>query len=240
MKLHLKGCSNSGFSLTEPRKKQILELASWIENNKTDNNLTYKSMQDCIEADDTNILDGSKIRMLVPFMRKMGYIYDDDFNKRNSNINLQNFFTTEGLLFIESIKLEHDINDLKNIEIKNIMDEIKELFEINCIVTLIEKDERIYKDTLKFLKKYNSMNKNEFFIMTTLIDICSDNKLEAKLDKAIKKYREGAFKNRIVIDKHVNSFNYVKSLLQECSLIQENNSHIYINKKYEKIIEQLV
>ncbi|WP_270550607.1 hypothetical protein, partial [Clostridium perfringens] len=168
MHLNLIGCSNPGCSLTEFRKKQILELSDWIKKHKNDSDKTYKEIQKEVskEYDD---LDESKIRMLVPLLRKMGYVTDVGFNKKNSLISINNFFTEEGLNFIKFLKI---IDDIQNINCdKNLNEKINvlnELFNIMSMLNLILNGENIYLDTINFLKLYKTMDKNEFFIMTTI------------------------------------------------------------------------
>ncbi|WP_415347475.1 hypothetical protein, partial [Clostridium perfringens] len=96
--------------MTEFRKKQILELSDWIKKHKNDSDKTYKEIQKEVskEYDD---LDESKIRMLVPLLRKMGYVTDVGFNKKNSLISINNFFTEEGLNFIKFLKIIDDIQN---------------------------------------------------------------------------------------------------------------------------------
>lgn len=71
MKLKLEGCSNAGFSLTDIRKEQILELAEWVVNHREDSKKTYKQIQSEIEKESEH-LDSSKVRMLVPIFKKNG------------------------------------------------------------------------------------------------------------------------------------------------------------------------
>ena len=51
-------------------------------------------------------LDASKVRMLVPFLRKMGYITNDGFKTRNEIVKMNNLFTQEGKVFIEYLKFK--------------------------------------------------------------------------------------------------------------------------------------
>ena len=85
MKLKLEGCSNAGFSLTDIRKEQILELSEWIIKHTEDKPKTYKQIQNEIQIECQH-LDSSKVRMLVPFLRKMGYVNNEGFEQKNSLI----------------------------------------------------------------------------------------------------------------------------------------------------------
>ena len=117
MKLKLEGCSNAGFSLTDIRKEQILELAEWVVNHREDSKKTYKQIQSEIEKESEH-LDSSKVRMLVPFLRKMGYVNNEGFEQKNSLISLKEFFTDEGICFVEYLKMVSKIIllDKKDIE----------------------------------------------------------------------------------------------------------------------------
>lgn len=232
MKLKLEGCSNAGFSLTDIRKEQILELAEWVVNHREDSKKTYKQIQSEIEKESEH-LDSSKVRMLVPFLRKMGYVNNEGFEQKNSLISLKEFFTDEGICFVEYLKMVSKIILLDKKDIENKIKEVNGLFNMINMINLVNNGEKIYIDTIEFLKKYRTMDKNEFFIMTTLKKRYEGEHYIKMLDKAICKYRKGAFK-RIEIIKHQNAYNYVKSFLIETNLIIQLENSIRLNDKYFK------
>lgn len=232
MKLKLEGCSNAGFSLTDVRKEQILELAEWVVKHREDSKKTYKQIQSEIEKESEH-LDSSKVRMLVPFLRKMGYVNNEGFEQKNSLISLKEFFTDEGICFVEYLKMVSKIILLDKNDIENKIKEVNGLFNMINMINLVNNGEGIYIDTIEFLKKYRTMDKNEFFIMTTLKKRHEGEYYIKMLDKAICKYRKGAFK-RIEIIKHQNAYNYVKSFLIETNLIIQLENSIRLNDKYFK------
>lgn len=232
MKLKLEGCSNAGFSLTDIRKEQILELAEWVVKHREDSKKTYKQIQSEIEKESEH-LDSSKVRMLVPFLRKMGYVNNEGFEQKNSLISLKEFFTDEGICFVEYLKMVSKIILLDKKDIENKIKEVNGLFNMINMINLVNNGEEIYIDTIGFLKKYRTMDKNEFFIMTTLKNRYEGEHYIKMLDKAICKYRKGAFK-RIEIIKHQNAYNYVKSFLIETNLIIQLENSIRLNDKYFK------
>lgn len=232
MKLKLEGCSNAGFSLTDVRKEQILELAEWVVKHREDSKKTYKQIQSEIEKESEH-LDSSKVRMLVPFLRKMGYVKNEGFEQKNSLISLKEFFTDEGICFVEYLKMVSKIILLDKNDIENKIKEVNGLFNMINMINLVNNGEGIYIDTIEFLKKYRTMDKNEFFIMTTLKKRHEGEYYIKMLDKAICKYRKGAFK-RIEIIKHQNAYNYVKSFLIETNLIIQLENSIRLNDKYFK------
>ena len=232
MKLKLEGCSNAGFSLTDIRKEQILELAEWVVNHREDSKKTYKQIQSEIEKESEH-LDSSKVRMLVPFLRKMGYVNNEGFEQKNSLISLKEFFTDEGICFVEYLKMVSKIILLDKKDIENKIKEVNGLFNMINMINLVNNGEEIYIDTIEFLKKYRTMDKNEFFIMTTLKNRYEGEHYIKMLDKAICKYRKVAFK-RIEIIKHQNAYNYVKSFLIETNLIIQLENSIRLNDKYFK------
>lgn len=238
MKLILEGCSNAGFSLTDVRKEQILELYEWVKKHTEDEPKTYKQIQNEIEAECQH-LDSSKVRMLVPFLRKMGYVNNAGFEQKNSLISLKEFITNEGDCFIEYLKMTSNIMQLEQRDIKNKIEEVNGLFNMINMINLINNGEEIYIDTIEFLRKYRTMDKNEFFIMTTMKNRHKGEEYIKMLDKAICKYREGIFK-RIEIVKHQNAYNYVKSFLLETNLIVQSENSIRLNDKYANIISKMM
>lgn len=237
MKLRLEGCSNAGFSLTEVRKEQILELSEWVDNHILDDKKTYKQIQDEIEKECMH-LDGSKVRMLVPFLRKMGYVKNDGFEQRNSFIVLKNFFTAEGKSFIEYLKLIQKIVLLEREDINKKVTEIDELFNIMNMINLVSNGENIYIEIIEFLKKYVTMDKNEFFLMTTLKNKYQGEQYNMMLNKAVEKYRKKAFK-RIEIVKHQNAYNYVKSFMVETNLVVQDGTLLKLNEKYLNMLSNI-
>lgn len=238
MKLKLEGCSNPGFSLTDVRKEQILELAEWVEKHREDNKKTYKQMQNEIERESEH-LDSSKVRMLVPFLRKMGYVNNEGFEQKNLSISLNEFFTDEGICFIKYLKMVSQIILLDKNDIENKIREVNGLFNTINMINLVNNGEEIYIDTIKFLKKYKTMDKNEFFIMTTLKKRYEGEQYVKMLDKAIYKYRRDAFK-RIEIIKHQNAYNYVKKFLIETNLVIQIEHSIKLNGKYYNILNEII
>ncbi|HHK5552248.1 hypothetical protein COL11_08195 [Bacillus anthracis] len=234
MKLKLEGCSNPGFTFTEVRKAQIIEFYEWIKAHSEEEEKTYKQIQDEIASSSQN-LDGSKIRMFVPFLRKVGYINNDGFEKKNAAMELKGFFSQEGKAFIEYLKLSKQITVLNMDDVNSKMFEIGNLFDIISIINLASNDEsNIYIECIKFLKRYENMDKNEFYLMTTLREKYTGEEYIKKLDKAIMKYRKGAFK-RIEIIKHENAFGYIKAFLVETHVVIQENSKLKLNAKYSHV-----
>ena len=236
MELKLEGCSNAGLSLTEFRKGQILKLYGWVENNKGGRK-TYKQIQEEIEATCEG-LDGSKIRMIVPFLRKMGYIQSAGFEQKNSLIDINDFFTREGKVYIEYLKLSKKTSVLEREDINNRLSEIDTLFNIMNMINLVLNGEEIYIDCIKFLKEYNTMDKNEFFIMTTIRKEYFEDDYTRELRKIITEYRNNKF-SKIEITKHANSYGYVKTFLIETNLLFEYNGNLKLNDKYSYILDRI-
>ena len=136
------------------------------------------------------------------------------------------------------MKLGQIISLLDQEDISNEMKRIDELFSMISMLNLIFNGEEIYLDVIKFLKKYRHMDKNEFFIMTTLQNQYECEEYIQILDKYIKQYRNGDI-GQLEIVKHQNSFNYVKSLLIETSLIVQDRSILSLNKKHDNLLNLL-
>lgn len=234
MELKLEGCSNAGWSLTEFRKEQILKLYGWVENNKG-RRKTYKQIQEEIEATCEG-LDSSKVRMIVPFLRKMGYIQSGGFEQKNALINLNDFFTQQGKAYIEYLKLSKKTSVLERKDINNKLSEIDTLFNIMNMINLVLNGEEVYIDCINFLKEYETMDKNEFFIMTTIRKEYLGNEYTRELKRVITEYRNNKF-NKIEITKHANSYGYVKKFLIETNLLFEYNGNLKLNDKYSYILD---
>ena len=236
MELRLKGCSNSGFSLTEFRKGQILELSSWVYEHIKDEDKSYLQIQNEIEIA-SNSLDASSVRMLVPFFRKMGYINNEKFEHKNDKIVLNDFFTFQGRCFIKYLILTKEIYELQYEDINKKIAGVNELYNIVNIFNLNDRGEAIYLNCIRFIKKYNTMDKNEFFLMTTFQEKYSGDSCSEMVDKAIFLYRKNRekYQKRIKIIKHENSFGYVKKFLMESNIVIQDKLVLKLNDKYAYI-----
>lgn len=229
--MQLEGCSNPGLSFTYERKTQILEFYEWVNQN-VDYEKTYKQIQADIEIN-CNHLDGSKVRMIVPFLRKMGYISKES-EEKNILIKLEEFLTKDGKVFGEYLRLWDKISQIEDEKVLYEMKTINELFSTLSMLNLISNGEYLHLDIIKFLNKYDTMDKYEFFIMTTFQNLYDRKGKEYtnQLDNYITKYRNKEI-SEIEIVKHENSFGYIKSFLLETNLVTEEK--INKNKKILKL-----
>lgn len=86
---------------------------------------------------------------------------------------------------------------------------------------LVLSDEPIYRDLLNFLRKYNTIDKIEFFLLTD----CRKRSCLHLLDDYIYKYRNGIInENNIEIINNVNSYQYITNLLQQIGILDKNST----------------
>ena len=238
MLTQLQGCSNAGLSLTKERRKQFLEMYNWITKNKDIDNITYQDLQTRLERD-TKSLDDSKVRMFVPYMRKLGFINNSSFDNANL-INLNSFFTKAGLAFAEHLYLRSDAKELDNQEVLRELEEADQLFCQYGLVCIIESSEWVYLELLKLLTRYSHINRIEFFIMTTLKQNVGKPEYLKELDINIDAYRKGDISEEIPITKHINAYGYVIPFVEECGLIERKQNRVYINPKKVNTVTKIL
>ncbi len=232
--------SNPGISLTEETNKKILLIEKIIlENNNKQ--LPYKKFQEYLI--NNKIFTGSYIRSLMPFLYNLGFI-----NDYKEGVDFSQFFTSLGEAYIECIKALKKISEKSN----EIVFNMKEIKSDIILMGLNDMEKKAYNfycsycQILKFLKKYNSINREQFFILK----YCEQNKLD-EIDY-IQKYKKNPnsfiikiinVNNEKVSYKSNNSFNYFIALLSEeqgnlVKKIDQNNFKLN-NDKIEIINELL-
>ena len=128
---------------------------------------------------------------------------------------------------------------MKNEEAINISEEILSYFLINGYKNLLnDKEDKIYYYLLKILYKLEYIVKNEFFLITTVLEEMSEKEesiKEIEIIKLIKNYRDGKIEN-IQIEKNVNAFNYIMPFVESCNLVLQKGEKYYLNKSKLKLL----
>lgn len=228
--MNLEGCSNAGFSYTPKYKRAMISLFDFVskQNNKI---ISYTEFQE--KAESLILSDSSEIRMLIPFMVKNGIINHNNVYKNGTRIRKlkidNQFFTVEGKCFIKFLKIEANIGVL-DISITPIIKRIYLKFGIIQFEFLREFDEYIYNDLYVFLKKYKTIDKNEFFFLTH----CRKNNVLNKLDKYINDYR-----NKIITDiniiNNVNAYQYITNYLLQIGILVNVDGYLKLSEYYSSI-----
>lgn len=206
--MKLSGVSNSGWTFTEERLKQLNIMFHTIEKleGKT---YSYKEIQYVIEENNL-IVNASKVRMFFPFLKKCGII-----TYENKEININNYLTDLGIKF----KLYLDIYEIflenmdNNTEMRKIIDDIMKEF-IFIFLKKLTNESNLYKIITKILLKKNSITYNEFFIIT-------DNYSKSIEDiYYILSQIENLNNVNVEIEKHKNAWQYVINLYEESGLVK--------------------
>lgn len=220
--------SNPGLSFTDNINDKIILMSEVIFRN-SNLVMNYQEFQNYIIQ--KNIFSGSYIRSFIPFLYNLGLI------NNYREINFSAFFTKLGLSYIEIIKtikvanhsneklddIKKSLNTIKNdiivLGLLNMKDSISEYFDKYC-------------DILQFIKKYNTINREEF----NILQFCKQNHLDDH--EYITSYRANPenFKisildnrNEIVDYRTNNAYNYFIALLSEeqCNFVIKANQNNY-------------
>ncbi len=227
--------SNPGLSFTENINDKIILMSEVVFQNQTQK-MSYQQFQQYII--DRDVFSGSYIRSFIPFLYNLGLI------NNYSEISFSNFFTKLGLSYIEIIKTIKKINfsneelsDTKNY-LNTIKSDIIVLGLLNMRNSTFEYFDK-YCDILQFLKKYNTINREEF----NILQFCKQNSLNDY--EYINGYRTNPenFKisildnrNEIVDYRTNNAYNYFIALLSEeqCNFVNKVNQNNY-KLNYDRI-----
>lgn len=93
-----------------------------------------------------------------------------------------------------------------------------------------EFDEYIYNDLYVFLKKYKTIDKNEFFFLTH----CRKNNILNKLDNYIIDYRNKKI-NDINIINNVNAYRYITNYLLQIGILVNVDGYLKLSEYYSSI-----
>ncbi|MDT9025665.1 hypothetical protein [Rossellomorea yichunensis] len=228
----LKGVSGcSGFSYTPKYKQSFIDFFKWIEENDELGLIKYQDVQRSIEI--AGGCSDSETRMIVPFMIKAGIINRANCQWRGSRlhkINTRNLFTKSGECFIQFLKIEVKCEEeIENDLAISIIQNIYEKFAKIQFYHLFYSEEQIYKEMVKFLFNYRTMNKEEFFMLCTAMQ---DNTM-ADLDNVIMRYRNREFGSEdIEIAYNRNAYTYTSKLLIQYNLFEQRGRDIELNATY--------
>lgn len=239
MKITLNQVSNPGISFTSDINEKLISLYELIQKN----NNYQSSYQDFQEKLINNeLFSGSYIRSFIPFLYNCGII-----NDYTNIIDFKKFFTTNGKLYIETIIniFKLDSNDKEKKYLNNIKADLLCL-SLDYMINNNYKFYNKYIDILVFIKKYKTINREEFYIL----EYCKQNNID--VDELITSYRNDPKSISIfVYDRNGeelsyrsnNAFNYFVSFLSEdqCNYICKlNQSDYQINEDRGYLIDSLM
>ena len=234
-KIVLNQVSNPGISFTKDVNEKILALYDFLNSNNK--NCTYQQFQE--DLINSQIFTGSYIRSFIPFLYNAGII-----NDYNNGIAYNDLFTKNGLLYVQIVR------NIKNASDSNI--DLSKMLVIKSDLLCMSLDYMIkskykfydkYLDILKFIKKYRTINREEFYIM----EYCLQNSYN--YDDYINAYRNESKQYDIYINSNNdevlsyrsnNAFNYLIAFLSEeqCNYLKKLNHGDYIiNEEREKFID---
>lgn len=229
--MKLIGCSNPGWYFSLIRIQQINSMYCALCELEQDKEYSYINLQIEIEKKCPDV-DKSKARMFIPFLVKLGVL-------RDNHGELSKIITPFGKKLFYFLSLYDKISLLKNEEAINISEEILSYFLINGYKNLLnDKEDKIYYYLLKILYKLEYIVKNEFFLITTVLEEMSEKEesiKEIEIIKLIKNYRDGKIEN-IQIEKNVNAFNYIMPFVESCNLVLQKGEKYYLNKSKLKLL----
>ena len=219
--MKLEGCSNAGLSYTDKYKKSIIKIFECVQCHCNFDTYDYNDFQNLVH--EYTLIGTSEIRMLIPFLVKLGIINERNIIRGKSKIKKmkidENLFSIEGKSFVNFLKIEQNY-DLLDDSQKRIIKKIYSKFGLIQFNNLRKSDEFIYDDLFIFLNRYQTIDKNEFFILTH----CRQNNLLSSLDEYVKKYRANEF-GEIEIVKHVNSYQYITNFLLQVGVLEQTSEN---------------
>lgn len=227
--MDLVGCSCAGFSYTDKYCEAMEEFYGWLCGNYDGKTYEYNDLQHKIANNIKS--DESEIRMLVPFMLKAGILNESCVIRGGSRIRkiilAKNLITENGERFLQFLKVYNQRKILPKEAKERVMD-IFYKFGYIQFEKLYNGEEPIYKDVISFLNKFDSIDKNEFFILTTLR---SQNRM-AERDNIIQMYRNNQIAD-INIVSCINAYQYIMKLLIALGVVRMSGSAYKLTDMYK-------
>ena len=224
--MELEGCSNPGLSYTDKYIKAIIAFYNYVLTKCKSQDYEYKEFQKLVK--NNCLSDESEIRMLIPFMLKTGILNENHCIKAGTKIKRIKvdfeLFSLEGHSFVKFLKIVQNSDYLLEKE----REKIKLIYYKYGLIQfdyLRKSKEYIYDDLYVFLRKYDTIDKNEFFIITN----CRKNNIMSKLDEYINDYRHNKITDIKIIN-NINAFQYITKFLIQIGILQETS-----NKKRLKL-----
>ena len=230
--IQLYGISNPGFSFTHTYLLDIINLKKYVNKNKGKTNLTYADLQAQID-------NPSRVRMIVPFLRKIGIINNADFDEKNKPIDFNLFFTSEAKPFLKFLDVYSDDemnynNEELMLRVNKVLQEILSLYLNNLL------KEKEYKIITKYLIRLKSLDKYEFFFITSYEFNNVDNIMGyTNAIDLIEYYRNNkSIKSSFEFSSNVNCYSYIMQMLCNFNICKKIDDHFEI--KNEELVKNLI
>ena len=227
--MDLVGCGCMGFSFTTKYKTAIISLYDMVNELGDIGIVSYQDLQERIA--NKGVSDESEIRMIIPFLIKSNVINEANCIKTTTGTRLRkliinkDFFTESGVEFIKVLALEINKENSEDNEVREKIEALYHKAGLFLYLNLCKSVDYIYKELFFFLKKYTSIDKNEFYLLTDCIENCRKD----QLDELITNYRQNKI-GEIRIVKNVNDWQYLMGTLQQFGVVLEEDKKFYLTK----------
>ena len=232
----LLGISNSGFSFTDTYLKDINSLIDYVNSNPNEVT-TYIGIQN-------SICDPSRVRMIVPFLRNISVIDDSLFEENNGQFVLKKLFTRSSKAFIKACEVHKLIVDLEDQEPKKKWRKMFRLILMEKYLHELCVKKPEYIEFIKFLLKNDSIDKFEFFVLTTMqfngvrrLFSCNS------IDDVVAKYRTYGIDETLYTYKtNINCYSYIMAVLCDFNVCAKSEKKfVLVNKeRLSKLLEDLL
>ena len=244
---------SSGANLSENTEKSILCYAAFVEANINSIKPFSEFRKEVSAQTGTNIKND---RTIYPMFKYLGLISYDKLEE----LNYSHFFTPTGIAYVKFLRLKWQMQNAYNnnpndknlyISIKKVERLINEVIfhGLQHLFQSYDNNTVSYRGWLiiliKFLLKFNSINKDEF---AYLVYFCEQKKQDVhELEEVIKEYRRGKIKFSIIVDAYdktkgatvrkrakitnLTAFGYQMSLLAGAGIVSEKEDRrFYLNE----------
>ena len=206
--MELVGCGCMGFSFTQKYKNAIIHLFDSVSELGEEGVLEYQDFQERIAS--KGISDKSETRMIIPFLLKAKVINEENCIKASTGSRIRQliindcFFTDFGIEFVKILKLEFQKYTTNDKEVVNKINSLYHKVGLKLFINLCSSQDYIYKELFVYLKEFKSIDKNEFYLLTTSIETSKRDYLPVLIEK----YRTNKIAE-LIITKNVNDWQYL-------------------------------
>lgn len=240
--MDLKGWGNPGRVVQDILHDQMFGIMSFLMDKERINGCVWNPELQSIIGETIGVEKASTIRHIIGFMKSIGVLYENSL-VGGKVPNPENCVSPSGKVLYTLIKMRYKAEEIEDKEVLGKIENLFRTFYSKAFIYWFVRDTKIHvaRSVLKALKRYDYLEKIEWFILNTYISE-TDNKLqEEQVEKYISEYRNGNLTLTLDnIKSNVNSFNYWTQILDYSGLIIKNGNKIYMGKKFPELIDAIL
>ena len=189
-----------------------------------------------------DVHEASTVRHIIGFMKSIGVIYEDAL-EGGKVPNPNHGVTPSGEVLYSIIKMDQIASESEDKALIQQITNLYRRFYANVFIYWYVRDSKVHvaRTVLKAIKKFDYLDKIEWFILNTYISETDNKQQEQMVEKYINEYRAGDLTLTTEnINKRINSYGYWTQLLSYSGLIKKTGNKLSIGNQFSDLIEAIL